>query len=108
MNDLSFDFNDVKQFNLFGINDFTEQGKGEVHYLFSNDPFIFWVNTINDTIIGVSEIHREELDCFELNKEITNAKYEAHVRDAKLLNTPEYIQKLQEIINIKPRRLGFK
>lgn len=95
---LSFDFETELKFlnrNSFG---------DEIDFLFivNSCQYIFWVNTVKGLIIRVSESSRDEVDEFADNSDkprLTDEQYEQHKNDAKVLNSVEYITKLQKIID---------
>ena len=99
MENLSFDLNDKKDFSFFGKNDFSDPPIGEVHYLFSNYDFLFWVITTDGKVTSVMEIDRNEVETFELDEPMTDERYAVHVKDAEILNQPEYIEKLQVMVD---------
>ena len=101
---LSFD---CEVLRLFGINDFTEFAGGEIHYLFSQDIFLYWVIVVDGKVMGVTPTDRSELDGFEGGEEVTDKEYATHLIDARVLDTPEYKSKLQEIIYYKQKKFGF-
>jgi hypothetical protein len=108
MTQLSFDFDNPKQFVLFGVNDFKEHGGGEVHYVFSQYPFMFWVMTVDEKVIGVTGVDRSELNTFELDAPVTDKQYDTHMVDVVLMNSPKYMSRLQYLVDIKPVKFGFK
>ncbi len=97
---LSFDIDNKKQFRFFKKNDFED---GEVHYLFENGKFLFWVVSKNEVLQGVSGTDRSELESW--NDEdpdgkygVTDKAYAIHLRDAQILSLPENLKKIEEMI----------
>ena len=102
-NDLSFDFDN--NFKYSYKNDFETKDK-EIDFLFEVNIFVFWVSTENGIITGIDGTRKEELiswgeGCEENENPyiVTAEEYLAHENDVKILNTKEYLSKIQKKIN---------
>jgi hypothetical protein len=106
-NKLSFDINDKEQFRFFKKNVF-EDAENTIHYLFSHGKFLFWVSSVGGTVAEVAGTQREEMEDWNENSLqddlepesgdyfVTDEEYEVHLSDARELNTPYYLNKLQD------------
>jgi hypothetical protein len=72
---------------------------GEIHYLFSDGMFLYWVNVLNDVVIGICGTLKEEADSWEWwDEPFTDKQFQEHEKFADFLDHPEHYEKFQNIL----------
>ena len=99
MKALSFEF--PKYFIYSHKNDFDN---GNIHYLFSVGPYLFWCDTTDGILTHITPTLKQEIDTWYINSddEIYNVsvdEHSIHLLDAMILNA-DYLAKIQNIIDM--------
>lgn len=102
MNQLSFDFNNTKEFRFSHINKLDDVN---VDVLFSNGIYLFWVHTMNGNVTHVTPTLKDELDTWYENNDdemynVSIDEHSVHLLDAMILNS-DYLLVLQKLVTEK-------
>jgi hypothetical protein len=99
MKELSFEF--PKDFIYSHKNDFDN---GNIHYLFSVGPYLFWCDTTDGVLTHITPTLKQEIDTWYINSEdeiynVSVDEHSIHLLDAMILNA-DYLAKIQNIIDM--------